>query len=555
MSIAGAIRAGIAFIEIKAHDTEFQASMLKWQEKMVGVGASMRKLGSQVGIFAGLLGAPMVAGIRASQGFDDAIRGIQAAVSDLSPDQLEKIRKESLKMATELGMAPDKIAEQFLNLAKAGVSVEDALAGSARAAVMFAKVGKLEGGAAAELLADAMNVFKTSAADAGHTIAAAANASSVEINQMVQSFAMVGAVAGMSGQGIEDTSAALAVLGKNMLKGSDAGTSLKTMLLRLSAPIGEAKTAMAELGLTTSSFVDKNKKPLRLPEMVGVLNARLGKLNDLARKDILVRLFGQDAIRAAQILTTEGEQGINNMLRAMEDAVPLTQQFEHLMGGVSGFFHALEAGAKVVAIAYTDSLGPAVNKAGRAFLWFSGKVAWVLENVPGLGPLLTGVAVASAGLALALFGVAAGCALTNFFMNNLPLKVTTALAWAASAAFTALSRAAGLTAAAIYSIPGIGWIAGIVTALGALGAAAWWFYSTDTKAPAKGKGKGRPIDQMPSPADLQAGMVPPGAGRGGPGQSKPMLNGNEQAALSLGNVERLLGELIDVSKGQRPAFT
>ena len=554
MSVAGGIRAGLAFIEIKAHDTEFQASMLRFQEQMTNVGSSMKRLGSQVGMFAAILGAPLIAGIRASQGFDDAIRGIQASVSDLSPDQLTAIRKEAIKMAAELGVAPDKIADQFLNLAKAGVSVEAALGGAARTAVMFAKVGGLEGGAAAELLADSMNVFGTSAEQAGNTIAAAANASSVSIDQMVQSFAMVGAVAGMSGQGIEDTSAALAVLGKNMLKGSDAGTSLKTMLLRLNAPTGEAKTAMAELGLSAKSFVDKANKPIRLPQMVGILNGKLGKLNDIARKDVLVRLFGTDAIRAAQILTKEGEMGITKMLGAMEQAVPLTQQFEYLMGGVSGFFSALEAGAKIVAIAYQSSLGPALLYAGRAFLFVSEKIAWVLDNVPGLGPLLTGTALAAGALAVAMFAVAAGCALTNFFMTNLPLKVTTALAWGASVAFGALSKAIFMVAGAIYAIPGIGWIAGIITALGALGAAAWWFYSKPASPKKKGGGKQAAGAGMPNADQLQAGMAPAAPPPGGAPQ-KPILAPGEASALSLRNVEGLLRELVDVSKGQRPAFT
>ncbi len=556
MSVAGGIRAGLAFIEIKAHDTEFQASMLRFQEQMTNVGSSMKRLGSQVGMFAAMLGAPLIMGIRASQGFDDAIRGIQASVSDLSPDQLTAIRKEALKMAAQLGVAPDKIADQFLNLAKAGVSVEDALGGAAKTAVMFAKVGGLEGGAAAELLADSMKVFGTSADQAGNTIAAAANASSVSIDQMVQSFAMVGAVAGMSGQGIEDTSAALAVLGQNMLKGSDAGTSLKTMLLRLNAPTGEAKTAMAELGLSAGSFIDKTTPtPLRLPQMIGLLNAKLGKLNDIAKKDVLVRLFGTDAIRAAQILTKEGEMGITKMLTAMENAVPLTQQFEYLMGGVSGFFSALEAGAKIVAVAYQSSLGPALLYAGRAFLFVADKIAWVLDNVPGLGPILTGVAMGAAFLALAMFAVAAGCALTNFFMTNLPLKVTTALAWGATAAFGFLSKAIFGVAGAIYAIPGIGWIAGIITALGALGAAAWWFYSTPAAPKKKAGGKQQALgDAMPTPEMLQAAMATAAPPRGGSPQ-KPLLNPGDQSALSLKNVEGLLRELLDVSKGQRPAFT
>jgi hypothetical protein len=36
---------------------------------------------------------------------------------------------------------------------------------------------------------------------------------------------------------------------------------------------------------------------------------------------------------------------------------------------------------------------------------------------------------------------------------------------------------------------------------------------------------------------------------------EPLLAPGDQAALSLRNVEGLLRELVDVSKGQRPAFT
>ena len=560
MSIAGGIRAGMAFVELKTHDTEFQAGMLRWQQQMVEVGASMRRLGTYAGVFAGALGAPMIAGLRAAQGFDDSLRGLQAAVSDLSPKQLQAIREESLRLSKALGVAPEKVADQFLNLAKAGVSVEAALAGAAETAVMFAKVGGLEGGQAAELLADAMNVFGTSAEHAAGSISSAANASSVDINQMTQAFSMAGAVAGMAGQDIDDTSAALAILGKNMLKGSDAGTSLKTMLLRLTAPTGEAKNAMQDLGLTARSFTDAAGKPIRLPAMIDVLNSKLGKMNDIARRDILTRLFGADAIRSAQILTQTGSKGFEQMLGAMKEAVPLGQQFEYLMAGVTGFFSALETGAKLLSIAFQTSLGPSLQTAGKAFVWVSEKVAWMIENIPGLGPALALVAVAAAGLSIAVLATAGATALLNVTMAHLPLKVTTALAWGASVAFGFLSKAALGVAAAIYSIPGVGWIAGIVTALGALGAAAWWFTSQPSK-PKGGKKAGPKIEMAaaagagrPSPEALQGAMAAAGTVPGG-AAVRPVLNAGEQGALSMARVERLLAELVDVSKGQRPAWT
>ena len=61
-------------------------------------------------------------------------------------------------------------------------------------------------------------------------------------------------------------------------------------------------------------------------------------------------------------------------------------------------------------------------------------------------------------------------------------------------------------------------------------------------------------DAMPTPEMLQAAMATAAPPRGGSPQ-KPLLNPGDQSALSLRNVEGLLRELLDVSKGQRPAFT
>jgi TP901 family phage tail tape measure protein len=557
MSMAGGIRAGMAFVELKAHDTEFQASMLRFQERVVAVGATAKRLGTQIGLFAGALAVPMIASLRAAQGFDDALRELQASVSDLTPDQLKAVRDESLRLAGSMAVAPEKIAQAFTLLAKAGVKVQDALDGAAQTAVEFSRVGGIEASQAAELLADSMNVFGVSAAHAGQTISAAANASSVDIGQMAMAMSMAGAVAGMAGQDIDDTSAALAVLGKNMLKGSDAGTSLKTMLLRITAPLAETKMAMQQLGLSARSFTDEAGKPVRLPQIIEILNQKLGKLDAVVRRDFMTRLFGADSIRAAEILTKTGTAGFEEMLGAMKGAVPLTEQFSRLQGGISGFFSALDAGSKIVAIAFADTLAPALDVAGKAFLGMADWISWVIKNTPVVGPLLAGVTVAALGLSAALFAVAAGSALVNFSMANLPLKVSTALAWAASYAFGGLSRSILGVAAAIYAIPGIGWIAAIITALGTLGAAAWWYSSADNGKKKPGTrpkgGAGGAGAAMPKPEDLQRGMAPAGqAAAVGPGRG--VLNANDQAALSMKNVEGLLRELIDVNKGQRPAF-
>ncbi|MDJ1631043.1 phage tail tape measure protein [Bacillus velezensis] len=71
---------------------------------------------------------------------------------------------------------------------------------------------------------------------------------------------MTSAVAAGMGLSFKDTSTALAVFAQNGLKGSDAGTSLKTMLSRLVPMTDGAYTTMESLGLVSLD----TKKPSSL---------------------------------------------------------------------------------------------------------------------------------------------------------------------------------------------------------------------------------------------------------------------------------------------------
>jgi TP901 family phage tail tape measure protein len=585
MSVAGGIRAGSAFVEIKAHDNEFQAAMGRLQERFANVGNSMRRLGSQLGMFAGVVGAPLVAAVMKARSFDDAMREIQASVSDLSPDQLKTIADESIRLGKAMGAAPSKFANAFLALVKAGMPLEDALKGGAKAAVEFAKVGQLEVAQAAELMTDAMNVFGVSAEQAGHAISSAADASSTDIQGMSMAMAQAGAVAGMASQSIDDTSAALAILAAGMLKGSDAGTSLKTMLLRLMTPSGDAVTAMARLGLNTKSFVDQAGKPLPLPKIIGVLNERLSKLDAVAKRDALGKLFGSDAIRAAQILTTAGTKGFDQMRQQMAATLPLAEKYKVLMGGISGLMDSLEASAEFISIAFSNSLGPAFRIVGNTLVRASAAIGDIIKMVPGLGPALAGVAGLAGVAAAGLFLLAGAAAAVKFVVANLSFlgaskglqalapalttgapRIVQAMKWVA-VAIRWVVTAIGALGGAIASI-GAAPLAAIAAAIAVIGGGLWWLSQTPSgnkktggKGKPKGAADGKP-EAMPRKGlepgfnadQLQAAMVAPAPGNRAAVQ-KPFLTPDERSAVTGAEAVALLRQILDVTKSQRPAFT
>ena len=78
-----------------------------------------------------------------------------------------------------------------------------------------------------------------------------------------------------AGQTFEETATAIAVMGAAGIKGSDAGTSLKTMLLSLNPATDKQKTAMRELGIITDEagnrFFDAQGRVKDFSQIAGVL--------------------------------------------------------------------------------------------------------------------------------------------------------------------------------------------------------------------------------------------------------------------------------------------
>jgi len=335
MSSAGAIKGGGVFVEIGADPRKFFATLNKVNKAMGDMGRSLAGAGAKLGGIGVATLAPFAAAVRQGTAYQSTLLNIQASTG-ATAQELDRLKAASMQMSEAMGVGPTQITNSFLELLKAGMSVEQVLGGAGQAAIEFATVGQMDVAAAGVVMADAMNVFGVSANTAANAISSAADASSTSIEGMSQAFSQVSAVAALANQSIGDTSAALAILANAGVKGSDAGTSLKTMLLRLMAPADEAVGALASIGLSVSSFrnADGSMKPL--VEIIRTLNGAMGDLGREAQDDIFKNIFGQDAIRAAAILTSTGVDGFNDMTAAMGGAMSVGDKFKTMMSGLAG---------------------------------------------------------------------------------------------------------------------------------------------------------------------------------------------------------------------------
>jgi TP901 family phage tail tape measure protein len=397
---SGAIRAGSAYIEIFAYDSKAQQTLDRMQAKMSALGSSMQRFGTQMAIGGVAMGAPIAAAVRNFAAFDDVMRNMQASTG-ITVEQLKRIEGAANSMSDKLGVGPKEIATTFTELLKAGMTVEQVLGGAGQAAVQFAKVSGMDVAQSSVVMHDAMEIFGVSADKAANTISAAADSSSTDIAGMALAFSQAGTVAAQANQSIEDTSAALAILANAGIKGSDAGTSLKTMLMRLMAPADDAVTALESIGLSVDSFRGADGKMLPLANVIGVLNRALAGMGQTQKDDVFRRIFGQDAIRAAAVLSKVGTEGFGKMKEGMTQANTVGQKFEVLMDGLTGAASRVAAGLEKIQNTIGETLAPALKYVARMVVLVGSTFDDMLKNYPGLVKGAGLVAGGMLGLAVA----------------------------------------------------------------------------------------------------------------------------------------------------------
>ncbi|WP_226962928.1 phage tail tape measure protein [Streptomyces sp. C8S0] len=231
-------------------------------------------------------------------------------------------------------------------MAKAGIKVADITGGALKGALNLAAAAQIDLSEAAEISATTMTVFGLKGKDVGHiadVLAAAANKSATDVHQLGLSFKMTAQVAAMTGLTLEDTTGAMALFASEGLKGSDAGTSFKVMLQRLTPQSKEAQATMDRLGF---SAYDANGNFVGLEEVAQRMKTAFSGLTPEARNAAMGVIFGSDAVRAAGILYKHGAEGVRTYTDAVDDqgyaAAVAQTKMNHLLGDLQLLQSALE---------------------------------------------------------------------------------------------------------------------------------------------------------------------------------------------------------------------
>jgi TP901 family phage tail tape measure protein len=341
---------------------------------------SLTDAGNKAAVAGGLLAAGLGYATTKAIDFEKQVSAI-GAVSGATKTQLEALRAKALQLGSDTSFSASQAALAMEELAKAGVSTTDILNGAADATVALAAAGGVELPEAAGIAANAMNLFGLTAKQLPKVvdqIAGAANNSAIDVKDFGFSLAQVGAVAKLAGLSFEDTAVAITAMGNAGIKGSDAGTSLKSFLQNLIPTTKQQIALSQQLGLLTkdgkNAFFDQAGQVKSLADVSQVLQDALKGMSKEQQLATLNTLFGSDAIRAAAVLAGEGASGFNDLAAALNKtsaADVAAQRLDNTAGKIEQMKGQLETASIQIGSALLPALLQTVSVVSKLASWFS----------------------------------------------------------------------------------------------------------------------------------------------------------------------------------------
>lgn len=396
---------GLKKIKVSMEEIKGKDGKLNWEGLKKG-GSATKALGEGItdlgrSMTLGLTVPIVAAGGAATSvaaNFDDAMSQVQGALGGASAD-MDGLRNLALQLGADTVFSATESAQAMVELAKGGLTEAQIKGGALAASMDLAAAGQLNLADAAATTVQMMGSFGLGAGDAtriANALAGAANASSADVSDLTQAMSQCSAQASLAGWSLEDTAAALALFADHGVKGSDAGTSLKTMLQRLAAPTDQAAEAIAAYGL---NIRDSNGKMKDISGIADELTGKLGGLSDAERDAALQTIFGSDASRAAAILMQSGSEGLAKYIAATNDATAAETMANAQKGELSWALENMGGAVESASIAFGTALAPAITAVAgvigdvaESFASLPAGVqtgiAVVLALVAALGPLL-----------------------------------------------------------------------------------------------------------------------------------------------------------------------
>lgn len=324
--------------------------------KMAGL---MKKSAAVIGV-ASVAAAKKT--IDVGKSFEAGMSEVQA-ISGASGKDLEKLSAKAKQMGATTKFSATESATALKYMAMAGWKTNQMVSGLSGVMNLAAAFGE-DLGTVSDIVTDSMTAFGLKAKDSGHfadVLAKASSSSNTNVAMMGETFKYVAPLAGSMKYSIEDTATAIGLMANAGIKGSQAGTELRSILTRLVKPPKDAAAALSALGISTTK-ADGSMKPMR--QTMAELREKFSGLTDSQKSQYAAAIAGQEAMSGLLAIVNASDSDFNKLQKAIDNSSGAAKKQADIMNNnLQGALYDLGSAAEAVGIGIYEDIKTPLTKA------------------------------------------------------------------------------------------------------------------------------------------------------------------------------------------------
>ena len=318
-----------------------------------------------------------------------------SALSGATGDDLAALESKARELGSSTTFSASQAADALGYMALAGWDTQAMLAGVGPV-LSLAQAGELDLAAASDLVTDYLSAFNMTAEDTGRMVDvlayAQANANTT-VDGLGQAFKNCAANCNAAGMDVETTSAAIAMMANQGLKGSEAGTALNAVMRDMTQRMEDGSI---KIGDATVAVMDAQGNYRDFADILADVEAATDGMGDAEKAAALQSTFTADSIKGLNLMLNAGAGELSSFrddlygcAGAAEDAA--TAMTDNLQGDLAGMGSAFEELALKIYDGVQEPLRDAVQ-------FVTGSVVpaltFLVEHVDYVAVALGGVAAA-----------------------------------------------------------------------------------------------------------------------------------------------------------------
>ncbi|MEB0137983.1 MULTISPECIES: phage tail tape measure protein [unclassified Undibacterium] len=340
--------------------------------------------------------------------FDAAMSRVQAlSRSEKTAPEFIAMRQQARDLGAGTSFTATEAAEGQGYLAMAGFTPDQILQ-SMPGVLAVAKAGGADLARSADLSSDILTSFGLRAdqmSRVGDVLTMTFTTANTNLDMLGETMKYIGPVAKAAGMSLEQAAAMAGLLGNVGIKSSQAGTTLRAMLLRLAAPTAATSKALKHLGVAA---VDLHGNVRDIPNVLRDVARATDKMGSGKRLSFLKMIFGEEpAAGMAELIAQQGADGIGNYVRIIDASGGTAEKVAHVMANnLQGDLQTLTSAWENFGITASETIdGPLRDLTQRIREHINAVTTWAQQH-PALTAMLLKTALVVGSLLVLLAGLA-----------------------------------------------------------------------------------------------------------------------------------------------------